>query len=121
MPVGVLELHRGTGRTTRQLEHCLDGSLFIWCNQDLHYVKNLCMRIGGTFNTMESIWTKTDGSRVRIARASVLTDLPQAEKYRGYEFTGITADHAFQGARIECVRLLISMVRKPLDTNQHRG
>ena len=122
MPVGVLsDPHRGTGRTTRQLEHCRDGSLFVWCTTDLWAVKNICMRIGGTFNAKESIWTKLDGSRVRIARASVLTELCQADKYRGYEFTGVTVDHAFEGADYECAQLLLSRVRKTVDTNHPHG
>jgi hypothetical protein len=122
MPVGVLaDEHRGTGRTTRQLERCRDGSLFVWCTQDLSAVIRLCMRIGGKFHHVESIWTKPDGSVVRIARSSVLTDLAEADKYRGYEFTGLTVDHAFQGSQYECGELLRSRVRKPLDTKQDQG
>jgi hypothetical protein len=122
MPVGVLaDEHRGTGRTTRQLEQCQDGYLFVWCTSDLNYVYQLCVKIGGRINVTQSIWTKTDGSKVRIDRASVLTDRSQADKYHGYEFTGLTVDHALEGANYACAQLLLSRVRKSLDTNHQRG
>jgi hypothetical protein len=39
-------MERGTGKTTRQMEAASQGAIFVWCNGQLSYPKNLAQKIG---------------------------------------------------------------------------
>lgn len=92
-PHYTLDVNRGTGRTTRQLEQMKDESAFIWCTGMVGYVKSLCLRIGGTYNQARNVWTKTDGTIVRIFSRELLK--PQSvDMIRSYLFREVVLDHA---------------------------
>jgi len=73
---------RGTGRTLRQLVACPKGSLFVWCNDDMLYIKPLCAFIG-----------RTD---IHVLRRSDLSVRGQ-HWWLGREYPAIIVDHALEG------------------------
>jgi hypothetical protein len=87
---------RVTGRTTRQLERMPDGSCFICCNNNVDYVRRLCMRIGGSFNRVEGRWTKPNGDKVLVWGRHMLQPVA-AQRIRGIRLTLLDRDHAFEG------------------------
>lgn len=84
--------HRGTGRTTRQLQWMKDQSCFIWGGYDLSPVRAICTRLGGQYNATEGVWTKDDGAVVHIYRRSILSD-EQVDRVYGLIFREVVLDH----------------------------
>lgn len=71
-----LDKFRGTGRTTRQMKHAKPSAIFIWCNGNLQYPKELAKKLG-----------RED---LRIFRLSAL----DSDQLRGLDYPQIIIDHA---------------------------
>jgi len=69
---------RNTGRTSAQMKAAPEGSVFVWCNHDLHYPRELAMFVGRTDLKVVPLGWLENGAG------------------RGRNFTGITVDYAAQ-------------------------
>jgi len=69
---------RGTGRTTKQIRDSPKSAIYVWCNRDLHYPREIAKKIG-----------RED---LEIVSPSIFDH--GAEKLRGREITGMVIDHA---------------------------
>jgi hypothetical protein len=71
-----IEMPRGDGQTTRQMQASPQDAVFVWCNDILDYPRRLARKVG-----------RTD---LQIVGPNWLDD----EKWRGLELTGLIIDHA---------------------------
>lgn len=83
---------RRSGKTTEQLRELTDGAIFV-CHESPGYVYDLCAKIGGTVDQSQGVWTKLDGSVVRIFQQRRLLRFNQMHLLMSYEFKSLVADH----------------------------
>ncbi len=92
---------RRDGTTTRQMQDAPPRALFIWCNDDLWYPKDLAKKIGRTDLRIE-------GPRIFDRGAMRLC---------GIELSGLVLDHAFRPDDMarEAIERLEPYIRPPVD------
>lgn len=67
---------RGTGRTTNQMKLTIDKSIFVWCNENLNYPKQLARELNKDLEIVGPRWFEDN------------------YKWAGRKLIGITIDHA---------------------------
>jgi hypothetical protein len=72
-----IQMQRGDGTTTRQMHDAPKGALYIWCNSQLHYPRDLAKELGRTDLVIDSP-----------------TALEWPGRHVGKKLTGIVLDHA---------------------------
>ena len=69
-------MKRGTGRTTKQMQDAPKGAVFVWCNSNIAWPRDLARKIG-----------RED---IEIVRPSWL----EGESFMGRRMSGVILDHA---------------------------
>jgi hypothetical protein len=67
---------RGTGRTTKQMKEAKNKSVFVWCNEDLNYPKQLAKDLNKDLEIVGPSWFEKE------------------HRFVGRNLTGIVLDHA---------------------------
>lgn len=83
-------MERQTGRTTRQMQAAPHGSVFVWCNAQLLYPKQLAVALGRKdLDVVSPSWLEQD-------------------RWRGRTLTGLEVDHAanLSGSQWDAVDLI---------------